>query len=150
MTKKNLNLTYNELEETQKDIKESDSHLYIENNNEKEGIELLTYEQKRGLLEAKLRELIHDNCCEETECCVYCWVCDLDDNEVYYCYNDAYYKASYLINEEDSNVEINVAEAKQVTRSWQEFALEEQVEKKQETFAEEEAERKLKHNGKNG
>lgn len=143
--KKALNFAYQELETEALNTNEEQENVTMQNdvidlNTQERGtILMLTYEQKRGLLEAKLRELIHDNCCEETECCVYCWVCDLDDNEVYYCYNDAYYKASYLINEEDSNVEINVAEAKQVTRSWQEFALEEQVEKKQETFAEEDA-----------
>lgn len=85
---------------------------------------MLTYEQKRSLLEAKLNELL---CKKEDEedCCCYCWVCDLDDVNVYYHYNEAYYKAVYSINEEDSSVEISTGEAIQVTRSWQEFAAEE-------------------------
>lgn len=143
--KKALSFAYQELETEALNENEQQEEITMKNDetniNEGGTIPMLTYEQKRGLLEAKLSELMHNEQ-EETECCCYCWVCDLDDNDVYYCSNNIYYKASYSINEEDSSVEINVNEAKQVTRSWQEFALEEQQEETQEDFVEEDAKKK--------
>ena len=139
--KKALNFAYQELESEALNTNEEQENITMQNNEtnsntqERGTIPMLTYEQKRSLLESKLNEILRPDDAE-TECCYYCWVCDLDEANVYYHYNDTYYKASYSINEDDSAVEINVNEAKQVTRSWQEFALEEQ-EDTQETFVEE-------------
>lgn len=128
--KRALSFAYQELEQKDFNENENQEEITMKNNKnnikeEKRGtIQMLTYEQKRSLLEAKLNELL---CKKEDEedCCCYCWVCDLDDVNVYYHYNEAYYKAVYSINEEDSSVEISTGEAIQVTRSWQEFAAEE-------------------------
>ena len=144
--KKALNFAYRELESEALNTNEEQEDITMQNNEtisntqERGTIPMLTYEQKRSLLESKLNEMLRPNG-EETECCYYCWVCDLDEADVYYCYKDTYYKASYIINEDESAVEINVNEAKQVTRSWKEFALEEQ-EEVQETFVEEDVKEK--------
>lgn len=141
--KKALSFAYKELEsealnknEEQETITMKDNKTNIE---KEEGGKkpMLTYEQKRQLLEAKLNEILCSHN-EETECChCYCWVCDLDEEEVYYHFEENYWKASYIINEEESSVEINVGEAKQVTRSWKEFSLEEEQDIK--TFVEQES-----------
>jgi hypothetical protein len=139
--KRALSFAYQELESEALNTNEEQENITMQNNEtnsntqERGTIPMLTYEQKRSLLESKLNEILRPDDAE-TECCYYCWVCDLDEADVYYCYKDTYYKASYSINEDESTVEINVNEAKQVTRSWKEFALEEQ-EETQATFVEE-------------
>lgn len=135
--KRALSFAYQELEQEELNENEEQEEITMKNNEinikeeERGTIPMLTYEQKRSLLEAKLNEIL---CKKEDgeECCCYCWVCDLDDTHVYYHYNDTYYKATYSINEEDSSVEISTGEAVQVTRSWQEFAVEEEVSEVQE------------------
>lgn len=129
--KKALSFAYRELESASLNKNEEQETITMKDNKtnikkEEEGKKpMLTYEQKRQLLEAKLNDLL---CSQEEkeDCCCYCWVCDLDDNEVYYHFKESYWKASYTINEEDSSVEIETQEAKQVTRSWQEFSLKEE------------------------
>ena len=135
--KRALSFAYQELEQEELNENEEQEEITMKNNEndikeeERGTIPMLTYEQKRSLLEAKLNEIL---CKKEDgeECCCYCWVCDLDDTHVYYHYNDTYYKATYSINEEDSSVDISTGEAVQVTRSWQEFAVEEEVSEVQE------------------
>ena len=130
--KRALSFAYQELEQEELNENEEQEEITMKNNEinikeeERGTIPMLTYEQKRSLLEAKLNEIL---CKKEDgeECCCYCWVCDLDDTYVYYHYDETYYKATYSINEEDSSVEISTGEAVQVTRSWQEFAVEEEV-----------------------
>lgn len=135
--KRALSFAYQELEQEDLNENEKQEEITMKNNEnnikeeERGTIPMLTYEQKRSLLEAKLNELL---CKKEDgeDCCCYCWVCDLDDSNVYYHYDETYYKATYSINEEESSVEISTGEAVQVTRSWQEFAVEEEVSETQE------------------
>ena len=76
---------------------------------------MLTCEAKKALLEAFILSNIKQN---END---YGWVCDIDDNFVYFYYNDQYYSAPYIITEDENGKGIATVdlEAKQVVvRSW--------------------------------
>ena len=79
---------------------------------------MLTCEAKKALLEAFILSNIKQN---END---YGWVCDIDDNFVYFYYNDQYYSAPYIITEDENGKGIATVdlEAKQVVvRSWTVF-----------------------------
>lgn len=119
---KSIQFAYNELAEIQEDIKEKDSHLYIENN-KKEGIKLLTYEQKRDILDGCLAALIDEDS--------YSWVMDIDDNYVYFCVDRVKYRASYSIDEETKECKINYDEKTQIISDYRDFSEEEKEEENQ-------------------
>ena len=88
---------------------------------------MLTYEAKREVLEAYLRSNLRH--CED-ECC---WVCDLDDNFVYFYFKDMHYSAPYVITEDAMGNGIAVVnlEAKQpVVHSWSVFSEDEKEDDK--------------------
>lgn len=118
---KSIQFAYNELEETQKDIKESDSHLYIENNNEKEGIELLTYEQKREILNACLTSF-------KGEGDEWCWVMDLNDSVVFFMMGEIKYRAEYSIDSETKECIINYDEKVRIISDYKDFVEESEKE----------------------
>ena len=89
---------------------------------------MLTYEAKREVLEAYLRSNLRH--CED-ECC---WVCDLDDNFVYFYFKDKHYSAPYVITEDAMGNGIAVVnlEAKQpVVHSWAVFSEDEKEDDKE-------------------
>ena len=89
---------------------------------------MLTYEAKREVLEAYLRSNLRH--CED-ECC---WVCDLDDNFVYFYFKDMHYSAPYVITEDAMGNGIAVVnlEAKQpVVHSWSVFSEDEKEDDKE-------------------
>ena len=86
---------------------------------------MLTYENKRALLESYLCEnLIREE--NECECVCYAWVCDLDDVYVYFEFDGKYYRATYTIiaENEETYVSIDVDNKEQVVRSWSTFEAE--------------------------
>ena len=102
----------------------------INNKKEMEGI-TLTYEQKRDILETILRK---EKCLEETD---YVWVADLSENEVFFCYNGDYFRANYVIDEENiENSIIELENSNRVIRDWKDYAVENSSEEQQqEEFA---------------
>ena len=106
---------------------DNDTDLYKEEN-EKGATKLLTYEQKRSILEEKLNDLAKDIIEEEKEegqCCeFYVWVADFTDSEVFFSLNGVYYKATYEIKEEDdgsTEAFIDFKNKKKQLRSWKDF-----------------------------
>ena len=110
-------------------INSENSDLY-KYNEQKEGFKLFTYEQKREMLESILREKLYNN---ENEC-GYIWVADIDDSNVWFCFNGTYYTATYSISHsetegegEDANeepktvVEVDTENMKKQLRAWSDF-----------------------------
>ena len=102
---------------------------------------MLTYENKRSLLESYLCENLkrEGNDCD---CTCWAWVCDLDDSHVYFEFDGKYYRAAYSIIEsenEENSVNVDVEGKEQVVRSWSTFEAETVVEEsaQTETFEEE-------------
>lgn len=110
---KSLQFAYDEFDKNN-DIKENGSHLYIEKNEEEEGIELLTYEQKRDLLQ----EVLHTFLDLEKE---WGYVCDLDDNNAFFRVGDVMYRASYSMNEDGTDCILAFDEKVRVINSWKDF-----------------------------
>lgn len=110
---KSLQFAYDEFDKNN-DIKENDSHLYIEKNKEEEGIELLTYEQKRDLLQEQLHTFLD----LENE---WGYVCDLDDNNAYFRIGDISYRASYSMNEDGTECILYFEEKVRIINSWKDF-----------------------------
>lgn len=133
---KSLQFAYDEFDKN-KDIKENNSHLYIEKNEEEEGIELLTYEQKRDLLQEKLSSFLSEK--------EWGYVCDLTEDTVYFRVDDVTYRASYSFNDEETEVSMNYDEKIRVINSWQDF---EEDENKDENFEENESNDQDFENGK--
>lgn len=87
---------------------------------------MLTYENKRSLLESYLCENLkrEENDCD---CSCWAWVCDLDDSHVYFEFDGKYYRAAYSIVEsenEENSVYVDVEGKEQVVRSWSTFEAE--------------------------
>ena len=87
---------------------------------------MLTYENKRSLLESYLCENLkrEGNDCD---CVCWAWVCDLDDSHVYFEFDGKYYRAAYSIVEsenEENSVNVDVEGKEQVVRSWSTFEAE--------------------------
>ena len=110
---KSLQFAYDEFDK-ENDIKENDSRLYIEKNKEEEGIELLTYEQKRDLLQEQLHTFLD----LDKE---WGYVCDLDDNNVYFRIGDVTYRAVYSINEDGTDCTLSFSEKVRIINSWKDF-----------------------------
>ena len=80
---------------------------------------MLTYEAKRTLLEAFLSDNVNHN-----DSCYCAWVCDLDDNTVYFSYDGKYFMAPYSISQDEEgngSVSVNLEEKQAVVRSWSIF-----------------------------
>lgn len=118
------------------DIKPFEDEIPVENEDTREitmiqeggNQKMLTYEAKREVLEAYLRSNLRH--CED-ECC---WVCDLDDNFVYFYFKDKHYSAPYVITEDAMGNGIAVVnlEAKQpVVHSWSVFSEDEKEDDKE-------------------
>ena len=121
------NLEKENFENNQVINSDNDTDLYKEEN-EKGATKLLTYEQKRSILEEKLNDLAKDIIEEEKEegqCCeFYVWVADFTDSEVFFSLNGVYYKATYEIKEEDdgsTEAFIDFKNKKKQLRSWKDF-----------------------------
>ena len=87
---------------------------------------MLTYENKRSLLESYLCENLkrEGNDCD---CTCWAWVCDLDDAHVYFEFDGKYYRAAYSIVEsedEGNSVNVDIEGKEQVVRSWSTFEAE--------------------------
>lgn len=117
-----LQFAYQELDREENNVIKEDNSSFNINNEEKEDKALaLTYEQKRDLLEAFLRDNIT---IEKDDCWI--WVADLSDDYCYYGICGEFYKASYSITEteaegEEPVVTVNIDEAKRVVRDWKSF-----------------------------
>lgn len=85
---------------------------------EKEGDFKMFYDKKRELLEGYIREAFKNEDGND-ECC-YIWVCDLSDEEVVYCVEHKYFKASYSIEELEDEIKVfvNTEEAVEVVSGW--------------------------------
>lgn len=101
---------------------------------------MLTYENKRSLLESYLCENLkrEGNDCD---CACWAWVCDLDDSHVYFEFDGKYYRAAYSIVEsenEENSVNVDIEGKEQVVRSWSTFEAETTIEEpiQSETFEE--------------
>ena len=121
------NLEKENFENNQVINSDNDTDLYKEEN-EKGATKLLTYEQKRSILEEKLNDLAKDIIEEEKEegqCCeFYVWVADFTDSEVFFSLNGVYYKATYEIKEEDdgsTEAFIDFKNKVKQLRSWKDF-----------------------------
>lgn len=130
LEKENQNLEKENFENNQVINSDNDADLYKEEN-EKGATKLLTYEQKRSILEEKLNDLAKDVIEEEKEkgqCCeFYVWIADLTDSEVFFSLNGVYYKATYEIKEgddESKEVFIDFENKEKQLRSWKEFSEE--------------------------
>lgn len=86
---------------------------------EKGGNFPMTYEAKRALIESWLNEKYADK-----EDYIYIWIADMDDNFVYFSFEDAYFKASYSIGENSDEVFVDFENKEKVVRSWQVFTEE--------------------------
>ena len=124
----NLEKEQKNFEDNQVINSDNDTDLYKEEN-EKGATKLLTYEQKRSILEEKLNDLAKDVLEEEKEegqCCeFYVWVADLTDSEVFFCLNGVYYKATYEIKEEDNESKeafIDFENKEKQMRAWKDFS----------------------------
>ena len=123
----NLEKEQENFEDKQVINSDNDADLYKEEN-EKGATKLLTYEQKRSILEEKLNYLAKDIIEEEKEegqCCeFYVWVADFTDSEVFFSLNGVYYKATYEIKEEDdgsTEAFIDFENKEKQLRSWKDF-----------------------------
>ena len=127
LEKEKQNLEKENFENNQVINSDNDTDLYKEEN-EKGATKLLTYEQKRSILEEKLNYLAKDIIEEEKEegqCCeFYVWVADFTDSEVFFSLNGVYYKATYEIKEEDdgsTEAFIDFDNKEKQLRSWKDF-----------------------------
>ena len=127
LEKEKQNLEKENFENNQVINSDNDTDLYKEEN-EKGATKLLTYEQKRSILEEKLNYLAKDVIEEEKEegqCCeFYVWVADFTDSEVFFSLNGVYYKATYEIKEEDdgsTEAFIDFDNKEKQLRSWKDF-----------------------------
>ena len=80
---------------------------------------MLTYEAKRTLLEAFLSDNVN-----HSDSCYCAWVCDLDDDTVYFSYEGKYFMAPYSISQDEEGngaVSVNLEEKQAVVRSWTVF-----------------------------
>lgn len=109
---KSLQFAYDEFDKNN-DIKENDSHLYIEKNVEEEGIELLTYEQKRDLLQEQLHSYLND---EE-----WGYVYDLDDTNAFFRLQDVTYRCGYTMDEDGKNCVLSFDEKIRIISTWKDF-----------------------------
>lgn len=130
------NINQNFSSSTVENIKPFENEKPVENEDAREitmvqeggNQKMLTYEAKREVLEAYLRSNLRH--CED-ECC---WVCDLDDNFVYFYFKDMHYSAPYVITEDAMGNGIAVVnlEAKQpVVHSWSVFSEDEKEDDKE-------------------
>ena len=130
------NINQNFSSSTVENIKPFENEKPVENEDAREitmvqeggNQKMLTYEAKREVLEAYLRSNLRH--CED-ECC---WVCDLDDNFVYFYFKDMHYSAPYVITEDAMGNGIAVVnlEAKQpVVHSWSVFSEDEKEDEKE-------------------
>lgn len=143
----NLEKEQENFEDKQVINSDNDADLYKEEN-EKGATKLLTYEQKRSILEEKLNDLAKDVLEAENEegCCCesYVWVADLTETEVFFSLKGVYYKATYEIQEqenEDENKRIAIIDfehREKQLRSWKDFSIEEQEEPEEESCKTEE------------
>lgn len=82
----------------------------------------LTMREKMELLEGYMR----DKCIQmsdESKECVYLWVQDIDDDFVYFEYNEVKYRAPYSISDElEDKVMVNFEDKERVVRTWTVFA----------------------------
>ena len=94
---------------------------------------MLTYEAKRTLLEAFLSDNVNHN-----DSCYCAWVCDLDDNTVYFSYDGKYFMAPYTISQDEEGngiVSVSLEEKQAVVRSWSVFTEESsEAQENSETF----------------
>ena len=130
------NINQNFSSSTVENIKPFENERPVENEDAREitmvqeggNQKMLTYEAKREVLEAYLLSNLRH--CED-ECC---WVCDLDDNFVYFYFKDKHYSAPYVITEDAMGNGIAVVnlEAKQpVVHSWSVFSEDEKEDDKE-------------------
>lgn len=135
--KQALVFAYKELDEQKttpslSENEEVEEIVMVENNEEaiREGKTMLTYEQKRQLLEEALRAQLCSVNEEgsECECCV--WVVDLDDNKVYFYYDGSNYVTSYAIEEVEGEIQatVNLEDKQKVIRDWKIYVEEENTE----------------------
>lgn len=127
--------TQNDSHEHNEQIEEITMEENTENNTEKvndkdKEVITLTYEQKRQLLEAYLNQKLVD---KEKDYC-YIWVADIDEENVFYNFEESYYKASYKIvekeeEEEEPEIFVDIEQAERVLRGWQTFTEESTEEK---------------------
>lgn len=104
-------------------INSDESDLY-KNNKTKEGFKLFTYEQKREMLEAALREKLFKDDCD-----FWLWVADIDDSNVWFSMCGEYYVAPYTITtsedgengESQTVIDVNTEEMKKQLRAWTDF-----------------------------
>lgn len=111
-----LQFAYDELENKDTDIDENESHLYIENN-EKGGVKLFTYEQKREILNGALIEQFKTIREDENE---YCWLRDYDDDFAYIVIDCVVYRIPYSMNE-DNEVTFDFDSKVRVVIDYKEF-----------------------------
>lgn len=83
-----------------------------------EGGELLvlTYNQKREILEIKLTELLRKDV--EEDRCFYCYICDMTDEVIIFCYEEETFMAKYAIDE-NGIATIDLETKQPVIRSWE-------------------------------
>lgn len=113
---RSLQFAYDEFDKNN-DIKENNSRLYIEKNEEEGGIKLLTYEQKIGLLQEKLHSFLD----LDKE---WGYVCDLDDDNVYFRISDITYRTTYSFNEDETECSLDFDQKVRVINTWRDFEVE--------------------------
>lgn len=116
-----LAFAYQELE---KNINNSEDPVKNEGVSEiemrvKGGEKLLTYEQKRDLLERALLRLMEDSDREH----VGIWVADLDETTVYFNLKGVFYAAPYTIDD-NNEAFVKLEDMQETMRSWKEFGVE--------------------------
>ena len=119
---KSLQFAYDEFDKNN-DIKENNSHLYIDKNEEEEGIELLTYEQKRDLLQEQLHSFLNEN--------EWGYVYDLDDNNAFFRFQDITYRCEYTMDEDGKNCTLLFNEKVRIISSWKDFEEDNEIKEEQ-------------------
>ena len=103
---------------------------------------MLTYGQKREILESYLRDILKS---DSEENCIYIWVADIDEQYVYFEYQENTYKAIYSItgSEDGETVAtVDLENKEQVIRSWANFTEDNSGEKKEDESKDPEEDKK--------
>ena len=126
-----LQFAYKSLDDNQQENNLDNSNFSNSDNfAEKGGDEMLTVEQKKLLLESKLKEHFEEIDDNEEKCCYY-YICDMNDSEVFVRFDGEYIKYPYNISEEEE-VSINFEMSQKVLPSWKDFVEESSLENEKE------------------
>lgn len=116
--KETFNIEENNFKISDNKVLDANVNPLVDKKEEKEGDFKMFYDKKRELLEGYIREAFKNEDGND-ECC-YIWVCDLSDEEVVYCVEHKYFKASYSIEELEDEIKVfvNTEEAVEVVSGW--------------------------------